>query len=120
MDQRQPPVRSIGAPNFSLMISWQRGEWNHLLPQQEGRLLALARAAILTRIGRGERRRLAHRVVRGGDQGILESFIDSLLLIRLKTGVYHAGIDDHEKEAIHINWREGKVKSVVLIVTFLC
>jgi hypothetical protein len=33
-------------------------------------------------------------------------------LIEAKTGVYHAGIGDYEKERIHVNWRKGKVKYV--------
>lgn len=27
-----------------------------------------------------------------------------------QTGVYHAGMEEYEKERIHVQWREGKVK----------
>ena len=31
-------------------------------------------------------------------------------LMNVKTGVYHAGVDDYEKERIHVDWRKGTVK----------
>lgn len=30
----------------------------------------------------------------------------------IKTGVYHADVQDADKEALHKQWREGKVKVV--------
>ncbi|KIR37776.1 ATP-dependent DNA helicase [Cryptococcus deuterogattii 99/473] len=35
-----------------------------------------------------------------------------------KTGVYHAGIDDTEKEIIHVRWREGKVNCICATIAF--
>lgn len=32
------------------------------------------------------------------------------LVLMFQTGVYHAAIDDGEKERIHIQWRQGIVK----------
>ena len=34
--------------------------------------------------------------------------------MNVKTGVYHAGVDDYEKERIHVDWRKGTVKCVLL------
>jgi ATP-dependent DNA helicase Q1 len=28
----------------------------------------------------------------------------------LQTGVYHAGVDDWQKEKIHVDWRKGRIK----------
>ncbi|KAE8538337.1 hypothetical protein D1P53_005682 [Cryptococcus gattii VGV] len=36
----------------------------------------------------------------------------------IKTGVYHAGIDDTEKEIIHVRWREGKVNCICATIAF--
>ncbi|WVF69876.1 hypothetical protein IAT40_004658 [Kwoniella sp. CBS 6097] len=36
----------------------------------------------------------------------------------IKTGVYHAGIDDFQKERIHVNWREGKVNCICATIAF--
>ncbi|OCF37459.1 ATP-dependent DNA helicase [Kwoniella heveanensis BCC8398] len=36
----------------------------------------------------------------------------------IKTGVYHAGIDDFQKERIHSNWREGKVNVICATIAF--
>ncbi|WVQ97922.1 hypothetical protein IAU59_005040 [Kwoniella sp. CBS 9459] len=36
----------------------------------------------------------------------------------IKTGVYHAGIDDFEKERIHVNWRKGKVNCICATIAF--
>lgn len=30
--------------------------------------------------------------------------------LTVQTGVYHASIDDSEKEMIHTRWRQGKIK----------
>jgi superfamily II DNA helicase RecQ len=31
---------------------------------------------------------------------------------RIKTGVYHANVEDGQKERLHMQWREGKVQVV--------
>ncbi|WVR04515.1 hypothetical protein IAU60_001519 [Kwoniella sp. DSM 27419] len=36
----------------------------------------------------------------------------------IKTGVYHAGIDDSEKERIHVRWREGNVNCICATIAF--
>lgn len=36
----------------------------------------------------------------------------------IRTGVYHAGIDDNEKETIHVRWREGKVNCICATIAF--
>ncbi|WVQ74143.1 hypothetical protein IAR50_003735 [Cryptococcus sp. DSM 104548] len=36
----------------------------------------------------------------------------------IKTGVYHAGIDDHEKERIHLDWRRGKINCICATIAF--
>lgn len=44
-----------------------------------------------------------------------ESVAESLATMsdgKIKTGVYHAEIPDGRKEALHRQWREGKVKVV--------
>lgn len=35
----------------------------------------------------------------------------------LKAGVYHADVDDAEKQGLHRHWREGNVKIVVATVS---
>ncbi|KAK8846868.1 hypothetical protein IAR55_005958 [Kwoniella newhampshirensis] len=36
----------------------------------------------------------------------------------IKTGVYHAGIDDNAKERIHVRWREGKINCICATIAF--
>ncbi|TYJ53273.1 hypothetical protein B9479_006087 [Cryptococcus floricola] len=36
----------------------------------------------------------------------------------VKTGVYHAGIDDHQKERIHLDWRRGKINCICATIAF--
>lgn len=37
---------------------------------------------------------------------------------KIKTGTYHAAMDDHEKQRIHERWRRGQVKCVVATIAF--
>ncbi|KAG9048491.1 hypothetical protein FS837_012747 [Tulasnella sp. UAMH 9824] len=37
---------------------------------------------------------------------------------KIKTGVYHAEVGDAEKERLHVQWREGKVKVVCATIAF--
>jgi ATP-dependent DNA helicase Q1 len=40
---------------------------------------------------------------------------------RIKTGVYHAEINDKAKEELHDSWRSGKVKVMCATIgTFCC
>ncbi|WWC87044.1 uncharacterized protein L201_001929 [Kwoniella dendrophila CBS 6074] len=36
----------------------------------------------------------------------------------IKTGIYHAGVEDYEKERIHVRWREGKVNCICATIAF--
>nr|XP_019008636.1 ATP-dependent DNA helicase [Kwoniella pini CBS 10737]OCF47417.1 ATP-dependent DNA helicase [Kwoniella pini CBS 10737] len=36
----------------------------------------------------------------------------------IKTGVYHAGIEDYEKERIHVKWREGRINVICATIAF--
>ncbi|WRT64897.1 uncharacterized protein IL334_001836 [Kwoniella shivajii] len=36
----------------------------------------------------------------------------------IKTGIYHAGIGDYEKERIHVGWRQGKVNVICATIAF--
>ncbi|CAO1636822.1 unnamed protein product [Sympodiomycopsis kandeliae] len=37
---------------------------------------------------------------------------------RIKTGCYHADVDDDQKHRIHVRWREGKVRVVCATIAF--
>lgn len=37
---------------------------------------------------------------------------------KIKTGVYHAGLPDDEKEKVHVLWREGKINTVCATIAF--
>jgi superfamily II DNA helicase RecQ len=44
-----------------------------------------------------------------------ESVAESIQTVsngRIKTGVYHANVEDGQKEKLHTQWREGKVQVV--------
>lgn len=36
--------------------------------------------------------------------------VDVQTALTHQTGVYHAGVQEHEKERIHLKWRAGQVK----------
>ncbi|ORX34459.1 P-loop containing nucleoside triphosphate hydrolase protein [Kockovaella imperatae] len=36
----------------------------------------------------------------------------------IKTGVYHAGIEDWEKEKIHVKWRKGRINCICATIAF--
>ncbi|KAK4686598.1 hypothetical protein P7C73_g3531, partial [Tremellales sp. Uapishka_1] len=36
----------------------------------------------------------------------------------IKTGVYHAGIEDYDKEKIHVNWRKGTINVICATIAF--
>ncbi|OCF58975.1 ATP-dependent DNA helicase [Kwoniella mangroviensis CBS 10435] len=36
----------------------------------------------------------------------------------IKTGIYHAGVEENEKERIHVRWREGKVNCICATIAF--
>nr|XP_018265542.1 ATP-dependent DNA helicase [Kwoniella dejecticola CBS 10117]OBR87700.1 ATP-dependent DNA helicase [Kwoniella dejecticola CBS 10117] len=36
----------------------------------------------------------------------------------IKTGVYHAGIEDYDKERIHVKWREGRINVICATIAF--
>ncbi|KAG1731628.1 P-loop containing nucleoside triphosphate hydrolase protein [Suillus paluster] len=50
-----------------------------------------------------------------------ESVAESIQAVsngRIKTGVYHANIEDGQKERLHTQWREGKVQVVCATIAF--
>ncbi|KAG2152610.1 P-loop containing nucleoside triphosphate hydrolase protein [Suillus bovinus] len=50
-----------------------------------------------------------------------ESVAESIQAVsngRIKTGVYHADVEDGQKERLHMQWREGKVQVVCATIAF--
>lgn len=50
-----------------------------------------------------------------------ESVAESIQAVsngRIKTGVYHANVEDGQKERLHMQWREGKVQVVCATIAF--
>lgn len=50
-----------------------------------------------------------------------ESVAESIQAVsngRIKTGVYHANVEDGQKEKLHMQWREGKVQVVCATIAF--
>ncbi|EIW68807.1 hypothetical protein TREMEDRAFT_12143, partial [Tremella mesenterica DSM 1558] len=37
---------------------------------------------------------------------------------QIKTGVYHAGVDDAAKEGIHLDWRKGRINCICATIAF--
>lgn len=52
------------------------------------------------------------------DTEVMADALSELSDGKIKAGVYHADVDDRDKQRIHVRWREGKIRVVCATIAF--